>query len=245
MSKKIISINGVNISYRDNSTDMGVITEVFIEDPYKIMDIPNNAVVVDIGANIGTFSVRCANEKNCIVYAYEPCNDNYKLLVENILENRLGDRVKTFKNAVSDKKGIREFYVDFYHYAGSSFYLKDAVEKKTFDRPYYTEKVECITLRQIFEDNNIEHCHILKIDCEQEEKNILLGGDNKDITDILKRVDRIMLEFHTLVDGKEIAEYLKKSNGLSNGFTISCDNHFQFERGMIYAIRMEEYYYDL
>ena len=192
MSKKIISINGVNISYRDDSTDMGVITEVFIEDPYKIMDIPNNAVVVDIGANIGTFSVRCANEKNCIVYAYEPCSDNYKLLVENISENGLEDRVKTFKKAVSDKKssenGSREFYVDSHHYAGSSFYLKESAEKKTFYGSYYAENVDCITLRQIFEDNNIEHCHILKIDCEQEEKNILLGGDNKDTVDILKRV---------------------------------------------------------
>lgn len=226
-------INGIKIHYHDNSTDMGVIKEVFFENPYEIENIPENSLVIDIGANIGTFSVRCANEKNCTVYAYEPCEANYKLLVQNISENKLEDRVKTFKKAVSDRKssenGFREFYVDPYHYSGSSFYLKNAAEKKTFDRPYYTERVECTALRQIFEDNNIERCNILKIDCEQEEKNILL---DKDIVNLLKMVDKIMLEFHILVDGKEITEYLK-----NNGFSISCNNHFQFERGMIYATR--------
>lgn len=208
---------------------MGVIKEVFFEDPYIITSIPNNSLVIDIGAHIGIFSLRCAKERNCTVYSYEPCEDNYKLLVDNIRNNHLDDKINASKKAVCNQSGMREFYVDPYHYAGSSFYLKYLAEKNAFGRHYYAEKVECTTLTQIFDDNNIEHCHVLKMDCELEEKNILL---DKDSADILEKIDKIMLEFHCLPYGKEIAEYLK-----NKGFSIYCNNQFQFERGTIYANR--------
>jgi len=224
-----IDINGLKINYHDNSTDIGVIKEIFLEDPYYIMGIPNGSLVIDIGAHIGIFSLRCAKEKNCTVYSYEPCEDNYRLLINNICNNGLGDKIKAFRNAVSNKSEIREFYVDPYHYAGSSFYLKYFADKKAFDRPYNTEKVECITLKQIFDDNGIAHCNILKMDCEYEEKNILL---DKDSSDILENIDKIILEFHCLSYGKEIAEHLKNKR-----FSLYCNNKFQFERGTIYANR--------
>lgn len=222
-----IEINNIKINYHDNSTDMGVIKEIFFEDPYRVVDIPNNSLIVDIGSHIGTFSLRCAKEKNCIVYSYEPCEDNYKLFVDNICNNNLNDKIKAFKKAVSNKSGVREFYVDPYHYSGSSFYLKYYADKNAFDRPYRTEKVECTTLKQIFDDNNITRCNILKIDCELEEKKILL---DKDSSDTLEKVDKIMLEFHCLPYGKIIAEYLK-----NKGFSIHCNNQFQFERGTLYC----------
>ena len=39
--------------------------------------------VLDIGANIGVFSVSAA-KKGASVYAFEPCKDNFKLLKKNI-----------------------------------------------------------------------------------------------------------------------------------------------------------------
>lgn len=50
MGMKII--NGITIHYRDYSTDMGVIQEVFFEDSYNIREILGGSVVVDIGAHI-------------------------------------------------------------------------------------------------------------------------------------------------------------------------------------------------
>ncbi len=218
-----LTINEIKINYRDNSTDNGVIKEIFFEDPYQIKNIPYNSTVVDVGAHIGTFSIRCANEKNSLVYAYEPCKGNYELLVDNIQINKLDNKIKAFNNAVSNKCENREFHIDPWHYAGCSFYLKDSAEKKTFDRPYYATTVECTTLKQIFNSNNITHCHLLKLDCEGEEKYILL---DKDSGPLLKCIDMIIVEFHQLNEGIEIAEYLK-----NNGFSVSCDNNFKFERG--------------
>jgi len=225
-----IEVDNIKINYHDNSTDIRIIQEIFFEDPYHIADIPNNSLIIDIGAHIGIFSMRCAKERGCTLYAYEPCEDNYRLLVNNIHNNGLEDKIKTFRMALSNQSGTREFYIDPYHYAGSSFYLKESAEKKTFDRPYYSEKVECITLKQIFDSNNIEHCYMLKMDCEEEEKNILL---DKDSSNILDKIDKIIVEFHLLSYGKEIAEYLK-----NKGFSVYCNNEFQFERGTIYADRL-------
>jgi len=227
-----IEVDNIKINYHDNSTDIRIIQEIFFEDPYHIADIPNNSLIIDIGAHIGIFSMRCAKERGCTVYAYEPCEDNYRLLVNNIHNNGLEGKIKVFRMALSNQSGTREFYIDPYHYAGSSFYLKESAEKKTFDRPYYSEKVECITLKQIFGSNNIEHCYMLKMDCEEEEKNILL---DKDSSDILGKIDKIIVEFHLLSYGKEIAECLK-----NKGFSLYCNNEFQFERGTIYADRLSK-----
>ena len=223
------NINGINISYNDNSTDMGVIKEIFFEDPYKVRDIPNNSIVIDIGGHIGTFSIRCANEKNCTVYVYEPCEESYRLLIHNININKLYDKIKAFNKAVSDDNIVRDFYVDTYHYSGSSFYLKDFAEQKTFTRPYHIVKVECVTLKQIFDDNNIIHCNILKLDCELEEKRILL--DEKS-TMSLEKVDKIIIEHHCISDGKDIAMYLE-----SKGFSVSSNNQFQAHGGILHATR--------
>lgn len=222
-------INGLKINYHDNSTDMGVIKEIFFEDPYQIGKIPLDSVVIDVGAHIGTFSLRCALERNCTVYAYEPCEDNYKFLIDNIRANNLDNKIKAFNSAVSDKNGTRDFCVDPYHYSGSSFYLKDFAEKKTFDRPFHVVKVECVTLKQIFDENKITHCNVLKMDCEMEEKRILL---NKDSLDAIERTDKIILEHHSLSDGKEIAEYLR-----NKGFSVSSNNQFQAEGGILHAAR--------
>jgi FkbM family methyltransferase len=224
-----IKINDLLIKYHNNSTDMGVITEIFSEDPYKFLSIPDNALIIDIGAHIGTFSLRCAKEKNCLVYAYEPCEENYKLLCENIHNNSLSDKISAFRMAVSNKIGMREFYVDAYHYSGSSFYLKYFSDKKTFGRPFHAEMVKCTTPKQIFDDNKITHCNVLKIDCELEEKNILLDPET---SEILEKVDVIIVEFHCLPYGKSIAEHLR-----NRGFSIHCNNQFLFEGGIIRATK--------
>lgn len=211
-------INGLKVNYRDNSTDIGVIKEVFFEDPYKICEIPFGSIVIDVGAHIGTFAIRCARERGCTVYSYEPCEESFNLLAKNVTINNLDEKIKPIKKAVSAESGLKDFNVSTAHYAGSSFYDVMA--------PFYTVKVDCITLEQIFKDHNITHCDVLKIDCESEEKNILMSSAG-----VLKRVGRIMLEYHTMHDGNMIMDCL-----INNGYLVYPDTLPPCERNMIYAI---------
>ncbi len=60
-------INGMKINYRCN--EYGVIPEVYFEDPYRVGEIKQGGTIIDIEACIGAFCLRCAKERNCIVYA--------------------------------------------------------------------------------------------------------------------------------------------------------------------------------
>lgn len=217
---RIEKFNDINIVCRNG--DIGVAKEVFYEDPYKIKDIvKDGSIVIDIGAHIGTFALRCAIEKDCTIYAYEPCDESYKILLENIHINNLENKIMAYNNAVCGKNEIRDFRVSTEHYAGSSFHMEY--------KPYYITKVKCITLREIFEDNNIKKCDLLKMDCEEEEKYILLN-ENTEI--ILDRIDKIVLEYHRMIHGKEIADYLKRMK-----FTVYPNELLPVERSILYATR--------
>ncbi len=215
------TINGVKIAYQGN--EYGVISEVYNEDPYRVKEIKENGIVIDIGGCIGVFSIRCAKERNCTVYAYEPYLESYNLLVYNTRVNGLENKIIAFNKAVSNKKEVRDFYIQPNHFAGSTFYLGTGI-------PYIKEKVECITLTDIFKDNNLDRCDLVKMDCEGEEKNILLDCQE------LKRIDKIILEYHLYVDGKAIMEHLRKM-----GFLVQSpvgDELPPVERNVLYATRL-------
>ena len=215
------TINGVKIAYRGN--EHGVIPEVYYEDPYRVKEIKENGTVIDIGGCIGVFSIRCAKERNCTVYAYEPYLESYNLLIHNTRVNGLENKIFAFNKAVSNKKEVRDFYIHPNHFAGSTFYPGQGI-------PYIIEKVECTTLTDIFKDNNLDRCDLVKLDCEGEEKNILLDCQE------LKRIDKIILEYHLYVDGKILMEHLRKMGFLVQ--SVVGDALPQVERSMLYATRL-------
>ena len=101
--------NGTEICDREG-TLTGIIAVVFIRKNYG--DIRNETVIVDIGANIGVFSIYAATQaKNATVYAFEPVPANYELLAENIRTNGLNDRIRTFKLGVASNSGKRNIYL--------------------------------------------------------------------------------------------------------------------------------------
>ncbi|MEM7816970.1 MAG: hypothetical protein QXZ20_03595, partial [Candidatus Aenigmatarchaeota archaeon] len=71
-----------NPFYFTNLEDaLGSITELIVYDEYDASKIvKEDFVILDIGANIGVFSVFCANlARNGIIYAFEPVSEAYKI----------------------------------------------------------------------------------------------------------------------------------------------------------------------
>ncbi len=64
-------------------------------------------VLVDIGANVGMYTIWAAKTRGVTVYAFEPESQNYALLNKNIFYNQLGDRVHAYGVALSDHNGLR------------------------------------------------------------------------------------------------------------------------------------------
>jgi len=221
----LIDINGITI-YFDHKEDKAIINEVFFEDVYRVSKIPEKSMVLDIGAHIGTFAIRCAHERKCTVFAYEPSSRNFNLLVKNIELNHLGDKIKVFNQGVAKCSEMRTFYFRPTGPQGSSFFFHA-------DTPYEEEIAQCITLKRVFEDNHILSCSTLKMDCEEAEKEIFTD----EFSSYIKSVDYIIVEWHNY-DGHIYAKYLEKLgfSVLLTGTGVPQPKYDgTFARGMLYA----------
>jgi FkbM family methyltransferase len=67
-----------------------------------IDSIPEGAVLWDVGANVGLYSVYAAKKKNCRVYSFEPSVFNLELLARNISLNGVTEQVCIIPLALSD-----------------------------------------------------------------------------------------------------------------------------------------------
>ncbi len=89
--------------------------------------------------------------------------------------------------------------------------------------------VSCVTLQDIFNDNHIEKCDFLKMDCEGAEYEILYSCP----ADILERISRIAMEVHQGKGENENIEalicFLKQ-----HGFSTRCR-----KRRLLWAYRRQ------
>lgn len=67
--------------------------------------IDANRDVIDVGANIGFFTVLSAKHTQGKVYSVEPTDNAFALLQENIDYNSVGGNVFVFNGAIADKEG--------------------------------------------------------------------------------------------------------------------------------------------
>lgn len=81
--------------------DIASAYEIFAKREYG--DIPANATVVDLGANVGFFSLYAAQEGASRVFAYEPSREPFEALTVNVAANSLENTIRCFKVAVCGK----------------------------------------------------------------------------------------------------------------------------------------------
>jgi FkbM family methyltransferase len=175
--------------------------------------------VIDIGAHIGAFTVFAAKHaKHGQVYAYEPHPENFQLLEENVNLNGLKN-VQTFNLGVSGHNGQSKLYIDEANNAGHSmFNVTDS-----------SIAMQLISLSSIFEDNKLEYCDFLKIDCEGAEYEILFNTPRV----ILDKVGSIIMEYHDSMYSKKTVQDMVK---------LLHDSHFVVQpprpkasQGLLYA----------
>jgi FkbM family methyltransferase len=160
-------------------------------------------VVVDIGANIGTFSVYASKACGASrVVSFEPFPDNYRMLSKNAAQKQLRN-ITCVNRAVGGSRGRRTLGLDPVDCGCHSLVMG------SFGR---TVEVECITLQDVFEQFSLAKVDYLKMDCEGAEYEILENATSR-----LKQIRRISMETHT-IPGRN-PEDLKKLLS-ENGFEV-------------------------
>lgn len=208
----VYRVGNKRIKIRANSIDKSILTEVLLERKYfpKGFALRKDAVVVDLGAHIGIFSV-LTNRKT---FAVEPSKENFELLLEQIKLNNAD--VIPFKLAIADKRGSLKLYRGM-HSARFSLVRKE-------NTGY--EIVKALPLKDFFEKNKIKRCDLLKIDVEGAEFKILYATPKE----TFNKIDNILMEWHR-VDGADIEKLTKFLNNL--GYNV----RFGFDGGFLYATK--------
>lgn len=198
--------NGLILVGGPKSLILDLIDEIFVKKVYnpEFMEINVGDIVMDIGANIGVFSLYAAKQKAKKIYSIEPLPQNIPFIKKNIKVNKFNGP-NIINVAVSNRNGVGKLYLGDLDSHGLFFShnYKDGFVKFI--------EVPTLTLEKIINDNKIIKIDFLKIDCEGSEGEII-RSTNKDIW---KKINKIAIEYHDKVSSlshQEIVEKLKKNN---------------------------------
>lgn len=254
--------NGQRILHRHKYETDFLYREIFIDRVYLRHGIvlAPGAQVVDVGANIGLFSLFIKLEcPTARLYVFEPARDLFRLAERNL--RRFGDDVRLFQLGLGDSDQVKEFT----YYPGysimSGFHAvpardrevlsqgvrnqlaaaakqRIAISKKMVDalvgkKLDGAERYECsmTSLSSVLRREAIHTVDLLKIDAEKCEREVLSGIHDED----WQRIRQIVVEAHDRATANE----LKQTLG-SRGFRVHVEQEGQFSESDVfnlYALR--------
>ncbi len=188
-----------------NFADIGTIIEIYQRREYSpsFLRISDNATIIDIGASIGDFSVYCASSfDRSKILSYEPDENAFKLLKENIQLNHLENKIKPYPFGISGTRGKIGTNLNNY-----------------------------ISIEDVFKENNIEKCDLMKLDCEGMEYEILLNTSKE----TLQCISALVMECHIYDKGENLSNLRKYLT--ETGFCVTTTGVTAHKVCYLYAIK--------
>lgn len=165
-------------------------------------------VVLDIGANVGCYSLYAAHEySGAKIYAYEPVPDNYALLEKNVE----GLNVEVHRTAVSDVDGTTRIFAPKEEYFHGCWSIKDIGEQSDKSKGGICKVIHAA---------NLPPADIIKIDTEGCEWEILSNYPH------LAAAKAVVLEWHSYADRQRIRDFM-----LANQFLVVQDTEWSWKSG--------------
>ena len=160
--------------------------------------------VIDVGANIGMFSLLAASLGAKKVIGIEPVSKTFNLFQSNVTRSGLTSII-ALKNLVSAEHG-KYFQISNDNDNAGANSMYNVAENSEM-----VLSLSLSTILKMVEDDNI----LLKLDCEGAEYDILLNATQEEMS----RINEIVLEIHTdlhpTFKGKEILENKLKEFGFT------------------------------
>lgn len=174
------------------------------------VELKPGQTVIDIGANIGGFALVAAQAvgDSGRVIAVEPERHTFDRLERNIAHNGF-EQVTALKLAVGGAPGETMLYT-----FGNPLMSSIVPDESDAPPPEGAQVVEVVTLNQLIEQQQVERCDLLKMDCEGAEYDII---DSLDAA-TAERIGRIVMETHP-VEGRTVNGLTKRLESL--GFEVS------------------------
>lgn len=177
----------------------------------RTIEFTEGDVAIDLGGHVGSFSLFFMLENpNCKIYTYEADLKNYCLIKKNFEDNQIDKRVYKVENyGVYGEETILNFSLGNTSTVGSISevgFFKENKKNKVI-------QIQTKTLEQIFYENDLQKCKILKMDIEGSEYSIFYNLKDE----ILNKIDNMILEVHPVSEYKplELKIFLEEK-----GFTV-------------------------
>jgi FkbM family methyltransferase len=177
--------NGGELMLSGHALDVVVVFQVFCDQVYPV---DRDTVVIDVGANLGMFSLYAAFRGARRVYAFEPNREAYRCMLANIETNGLQATIAPYRHAVTS----RSHEVVAIPKAASP---QNRICHASVPGDEH-ESVTTISLDDIVRKEGLSRVDLLKMDCEGCEYEILAATTPATFS----RIGRIILEYH---DGRE------------------------------------------
>jgi FkbM family methyltransferase len=216
-------LSGLRIVVKDDS-DWFVYNEIFVNKEYdealKILfsNLPENPLVLDLGANVGYFTLKMADElmqagcNKFRIIAVEGTPQNHAVLRQRINQPLLHDKVSAFCGLAGYKTGAHTVRYSSQHYGHSS------ASAKSEDK--YASTVSYLDIEKLLPEN-VEKINFLKCDIEGSEEIFI-----NEYPELLKRVEIAVFEFHSQECNVAYCKEMLQNAGLRSMGTIKTDASF-------------------
>jgi FkbM family methyltransferase len=190
------------LQLRGGCADFHMFHRIYLRDEYRLDPLLPGGLgtIVDLGGNIGAFTSRVAPHAKRVVTC-EPVPVNFDRLQGNVGEY---PNVTLLNTAVTDQDGTMEIHMPARgHETGVFSAHRQGNESKLAED---SVTVSTISLRSLFEQQQIQDVDLMKIDIEGGEYDVLYGAP-----ELLAGVQRIHGEYHDVrpEDPRTRVEYLE------------------------------------
>ncbi|MDY0870551.1 FkbM family methyltransferase [Dongia rigui] len=189
-------------------TPLWRVQTLFTKEPCTIEwleSIEPGAVLLDVGANVGMYTVFAAVMRDARVFAFEPESQNYGLLCRNLVGNNISDRVSAFCCALSDEAKFSMIHLSQFTIGGSCHSFDQSVDFKLEQResPFIQG---CFSARidQLVADGVMPVPHYVKLDVDGFEHKVIAGGmetlRKPDVRSLIIEINPHLAEHREIID---------------------------------------------
>jgi FkbM family methyltransferase len=176
-----VAHDGVDVAYyTPNSFLKWRADSLFSKEPCTIewiAEFRRGEVLVDVGANVGMYTVWAAKTRGVRVYAFEPEAQNYSILNQNLVMNGLGGQVTAYCAALSDAAGFSELHLATLQAGGSCHQLGERVDYKHEPmQPKFSQGCISARLDDLVREGIVAQPDHLKIDVDGFEPKVVAGA---------------------------------------------------------------------
>lgn len=178
---KIKSNFGVNFVVENNLEDYRV-DNLKDKEPETIKwidDFQMGSTFVDIGANIGQYSLYASVHRDCKVYSFEPFYKNYNKLIENIKVNNCENKISPILCALSSGQTMSNFFIKDERSSSSGHQIgKNIDEQGNIFESVFNYSIMTFELDFFIKTFSLESPNYIKIDVDGNENEIINGMSN-------------------------------------------------------------------